>query len=317
MSKQAFQILTHTWEKNNQPLSITTTLLDEDRIISGILLERNVVDVVQENHLGELVNQLKNDITLLQASLKLKCEELKKVEDERALFLKDKKEKEKRVIFIQSLMGKRELYVAEQKLGEQSQPMTEEDKEFHRRLLTLRVDNEPDLNTLEEWGRLRHSSKVRQILKEQEDAYWKMMEEEHFQDLEDSDGDDGGGQELDMPIPDTPPVEPLPMSFPPLPEDKHAISTEIFFMFQPVRILRGQNAGIKAYFQTFVQNKKGESTKRVSVMLNKDPLINGTVYHSSITAIPCSTDGCTSMSTVPLKTYPYDFDTHLCKEHQH
>ena len=62
-------------------------------------------DVVQENHLGELVNQLENDITLLQASLKLKCEELKKVENERALFIKDKKEKEKRVIFIQSSYG--------------------------------------------------------------------------------------------------------------------------------------------------------------------------------------------------------------------
>jgi len=85
-----------------------------------------------------------------------------------------------------------------------------------------------------------------------------------------------------------------------------------------VRITRNQkHIGIKAYFQAFVKNKKGESAKCVAIMLNKDPLESTVVYHSSITATPCSTDGCTSMSTVPLKTYPYDFDTHLCKEHQH
>ena len=226
-------------------------------------------------------------------------------------------------------MGKRELYVAEQKLGEQSQPMTEEDKEFRRRLLTLRVDDEPDLNTLEEWGRLRRSVKVRQILKqilkEQEDADWKAMEEEaqaHFEYDIENEGD--CDVVYDMSVidkeeeKDTPPVEPLSMSFPPLPEDKHAISTETFFMFQPVRITRNQkHIGIKAYFQAFVKNKKGESAKCVAIMLNKDPLESTVVYHSSITATPCSTAGCTSMSTVPLKTYPYDFDTHLCKEHQH
>ena len=254
------------------------------------------------------------------------------IEEERALFLKDKKDKERRVSFIHSLMSKRELYVAEQemeqKMGVQPQPLSKEEKELQQRLLNLQVDDTPDLHVLEEWRRLRCSTKVRLILQEREDADWKAeqewAEEQMSFDMANyGDGDgDGCGQEYDLDTlaegeeeneKDTPPVEHLALSLPALPEDKDGISTETFVMFQPVRIVRGQHTGIKAYFQTFTSKKH----KKVSVMLNKDPLQQAIVYHSSITPIMCSAYGCDVHATVPPTTFPYNFDTPLCKEHQH
>jgi hypothetical protein len=167
MSRQVVANLTHTWEKKDHPLSLTTKLLEEDRIISGILLEQNVVDVAQGTRLGEQEEALSNDIASLEASLKQKCEELKMVKKERALFLKDKKKKDGRYTFIHRLMWKRQLYVAEQKMGDQPQPLGEEDEEFientRKRLLRIHgadPDNTPDLQVLEEWERLRYSTTV-------------------------------------------------------------------------------------------------------------------------------------------------------------
>ena len=68
-----------------------------------------------------------------------------------------------------------------------------------------------------------------------------------------SDGDGDEEQEL---VPDTPPVELLAMALPVLPEDKDDISTEAFTLFQTVRILKGDHAGIKAYFQEYDTKKK-------------------------------------------------------------
>jgi hypothetical protein len=116
-------------------------LSDEDRVISGILLKENVVDVAQEKQLVGHVEDLSNEITILEATLKLKRDELKKVNEKRNLFLIDKKEKEERISFIHSLIAKRELYVATQ-----PQQMEEDDKNLHQRLLNLHeVEVTPDL----------------------------------------------------------------------------------------------------------------------------------------------------------------------------
>ena len=104
MSRQVVANLTHTWERQNHPLSLTTKLLEEDRIISGILLEQNVVDVAQGTRLGEQEEELSNYISLLEESLKQKREKLKIVKKERALFLKDKKDKDRQtcIFYLQS-----------------------------------------------------------------------------------------------------------------------------------------------------------------------------------------------------------------------
>ena len=95
-----------------------------------------------------------------------------------------------------------------------------------------------------------------------------------------------------------------------VPEDPDAISTEKFVMFQPVRIVRGKHTGIKAYFIDY------DTPKVVFVILNKDPLQRERVFRSSITAITCSFAGCDTHAIAPLTTYPYKFDTPLCKGHQ-
>ena len=51
MSKEAVTKLTYTWEKKDYPLSVTSSLLEEDRIIYGILLDNNKVDGVRKKHL--------------------------------------------------------------------------------------------------------------------------------------------------------------------------------------------------------------------------------------------------------------------------
>lgn len=321
MSKRAVSKLTHTWEKKDCPLSVTTKLLDEDRIISGILLENNKADDVRKKRLKDQVDDLSNDVALLEATLKLKREELKKVEDERTLFLKDEKKKERRVSFIHCLMSKRELIVAQQKMGEQPLAMTKEEEDWNRclvkRLENLQVDDTPDLQLLDEWERIRHSDKVRQILKEQEDADWKAWEEEaqaHFE--YDMEIEGGGDVVYDTSVideedeKDTSPIYSVDISFPPLSEDPDTISTEKFVMFQPVRIVKGKHSAIKAYFVDY------DTPNVVFVMLNKDPLQRERVFRSSITATRCSTDGCNTYATAPLNCYPYKFDTPLCKEHQ-
>jgi hypothetical protein len=164
---------------------------------------------------------------------------------------------------------------------------------------------------LEKWRRLRTSAQVRQILREQDDAIWAASAAAYFDSDNEVYNSDGDGDEEQELVPDTPPVELLAMALPVLPEDKDDIPTEAFILFQPVRILKGDHAGIKAYFQEY------DTKKKVCVMLSKDPYQSVIVFRSSISAIICSTDGCKTRAIAPPKTYPYDFDTHLCKEHQH
>jgi hypothetical protein len=113
------------------------------------------------------------------------------------------------------------------------------------------------------------------------------------------------GDEAEEPMHTTPP----PPSLPAVPEDEDEVSLQKFSGYVPVRINRGKNQGIRAYFLDY------ESPKVVLVRLDKDPLENATVFKSSISRITCSVNGCPHLAVKPKRTSPYDFASLLCSEH--
>ena len=158
------------------------------------------------------------------------------------------------------------------------------------------------ITLMEQWEKHRPQAAI--IFKQQQDDYFEEAANDYFTDYVDEDR---------TPPPSSPVAEEEEqveeeLSLP-VPENGEDISSETFNTFVPVRILRGKNHGVRAYFLEY------ESPKVVLVMLNKDPMEQATVFKSSISRIGCSLSGCVNVSTKPKKSFPYDFGVLLCAEH--